>query len=155
MPFPKGWPPRRTPQGNGGLRFYVRAVATANFADRAYLFSQQVGSPIYAPLPVIAPGSSTAVAIPPWPGGGKNGDDPEPMAWSTMIRVVNEAPSNLVGDLEVSFDGATVHGVVWNSFLTSGVYETTMEMLYERCEAGIAVRGTAPGVAVPFRIEAW
>jgi hypothetical protein len=154
VPFPNGWPPRRTGQGNGALRFYVEGVATALFEDNAWLFSQPPeGSSLWVPLPVVPPGGgvSTGLAptvIPPFPGGGQNDlGAPVPMAWSTMIRVVNLG--TVEGDLEISFDGTNVHGLVGNANSAAN------EFVYERCEAGISVRGANGNVAVPFRIEAW
>jgi len=162
MALPTGWPPRRTPQGNGALRFYVTGTATANFADNAFLFSQQAGTSVFQPLPVVPPGGGVSTGIvstvvPQWAGGGQNDlADPTPMVWSTMIRVVNMGTTE--GDLQISFDGVTVHGLVWNAnsaFNGTLGFQTNQDMIYERCEAGISVRGANGNVAVPFRIEAW
>jgi hypothetical protein len=63
---------------------------------------------------------------------------PKEMVWASNIRIVNAGG----GDLEISFDGVNVQGLV-----PSGeIYEYN-----ERYEAGIAVRGNG----VTFVIEAW
>lgn len=163
MTFPVGWPPRIA-SANCSLRFYVRAVATANFADRAYLFSQGVGANVHVPLPYVRPGSTDPVAIgdvvvgSPPPGGGQSLYDvappqhqnppatqqavPTPMLWSGGgIRVTNLGS----GDLEFSFDGVNVHGRLLED----------VDMLYTgRIEAGIAVRGVL-GTTPTFQVEAY
>lgn len=63
--------------------------------------------------------------------------DGSSQAWSRAIKI-----SASGGDLSVSFDGTTLHGVV-----KSG---TTVEWL-ERCEGGLAVKGAG----VTYIIEAW
>lgn len=57
--------------------------------------------------------------------------------WSGTIRI-----RAIGGDLQISFDGTTVHG-----FILSG----TVSEYYHRHEGGIAVRGAG----VTFHVEAW
>lgn len=144
MAFPVGWPPRVS-SGMRSIRVYIADTATAAFADRAYLFVDQAGANTYTPLPYVAPGSDAAVAVPAAPSGtGQSFYDsapsasPKPMIWSYAIRIYNDGGSNL----EFSFDGTNVHGVI-----KAG----QSELYVQRVEAGIALRGA--GVA--FRVEAW
>lgn len=142
MAFPPSWPPRY-PSTSRTLRFYVTDTATANFADKAYMFAEQTTANPYTPLPVVQPGSNAVVVVPNTAGSGlatptsTGAEGPVAQIWSSYIRI---SVSGAV--LEYSFDGTTVHGQILagESFL-----------YYERRESGIAVRGA--GAA--FRIEAW
>lgn len=138
MPFPpEGWPPR-LPTGKRSIRFYVTGTATANFADNAWLFSQQTGANTYTPLPVVKPGSIDPVSVPNPSGTGRQADDPIAAIWSQTIRICNDGG----GVLEYSFDGTNIHGkVLANEAFT----------YRNRFEAGISVRGAS----AVFRIEAW
>lgn len=144
MAFPVGWPPR-VASSYRSIRFFLAGTGTANFSDNAYLFSDQAAANTYVPLPYVAPGQNTPVQLGPPPlGGGMNANDSDPtaspqtMIWSNSIRIMNDGAT----DLEFSFDGTNVHGVV----------KPAEVMLYPyRHEAGISIRGAG----VDFRIEAW
>ena len=157
MPFPTGWPPRPS-SGSRSIRFFQSGTTTAVFDDNAFLFSQDPGANTYLPTPFVAPGGEdTIVAVGTLQvggspmGGGQNAHDvntsappaqqavPEAMIWSNTIRVINDGAN----DLEISFDGTLVQGVVQGG-------ETLT--YFTRYEAGIAVRGA---MATTFRIEAW
>lgn len=143
MPFPTSWPPR-VPSGTRSLRFRIAATATANFEDRAYMFAEQTTANPYTPLPVVTPGSNAVVNVPndagtgtatPVPNTGAEG--PKAQIWAANIRIVATT-----ADLEISFDGVTVQGLV----------KSGAEVIYrQRYESGIAVRG----VGSVFQIEAW
>lgn len=158
MVLPAGWPPRPA-SGRRSIRFYKSGTATADFADSAYLFSDVANANTFAPTPYVKPGSTAPVAVGDLTkggspmGGGVDVHDVDPttsdttkqpaphnMIWAFGIKVINDGP----GDLEISFDGTNVHGVVL------AVEKYTL--YWHRHEAGIAVRG-AGGAA--FRIEAW
>lgn len=145
MPFPTGWPPR-VASGVRSIRAYVRATATANYDDRAYLWNQLTGANPYTPLPDVRPGEDVSApdyngphTVPETPAGtGQHGDDPEPMIWSDSIYIRNEGATAIY----YSFDGVNDHGEVpANS-------EITMK---GRHEAGIAIRGAGND----FMIMAW
>lgn len=152
MAFPTGWPPRRPRSSRRSLRFYVTDTATANFADKAYLFIDDTDANPYTPLPYVAPGSSTPVELGSQPlGTGEAPEDanlsqtdpvkqalPKAAVWSSNIRISNDG----VADLEFSFDGTNVHGRV-------KMNETVVYR--DRIESGIAVRGAG----AVYRIEAW
>lgn len=144
MAFPAGWPPR-VASSYRSIRFFATGTSTANFSDTAYLFADQASANTYTPLPYVAPGQNTPVQLgnPPM-GGGMNANDssptasPQHMIFAHAIRIFNDGGANL----EISFDGVNVHGVV----------KAAESLLYlSRHEAGISVRGAG----VPFRIEAW
>lgn len=158
MPFPTGWPPRPSP-GHPSLRFYVTDTATANFNDKAYLFFDQAGAFPYKSTPVVRPGSTASVQVGDLtvsgsPMGGRQvAEDaappehenppatqqaaPKPNAWCFQLLVYNVGP----GALEISFDGTNVHG-----YIPAGQVR-----IYERHEAGIAVRGAG----AVYHVEAW
>lgn len=166
MAFVTGFPARQ-PSGQTSIRFYVStttAGAAFDSAGNSFIFIDGAGANPYTPLPVVRPGDDVSrlgllgakVVIPPNPAGtGENylTDDPslpigqghltEPSVkayiWSHSIRISNTGGN----DIEFSFDGVNVHGVV-----PAG---TVREYLSRR-EAGIAVRAAAP---TTFRIEAW
>jgi hypothetical protein len=147
MPFPTGWPPR-TPSGIKNIRFFVEDTATANFNDQAYLFADQAAANPYTPLPFVRPGEGVSkpgytgphvVPTNPAGTGQLDKDAPHPMIWSEHILVVN---LDLVIDLEISFDGSTVHAVI---------PANSERKFSDRREAGIAIRGNG----ADFRIEAW
>jgi len=151
MALPAGWPPRPA-EGRRSFRFYKTGTATANFSDNAYLFVDGVGANTLTPLPYVAPGSNTPVAIGAQPlGTGQDGHDanilaapglqevPKSMIWCQTLRLCNDDSTN---PLEYSFDGTNVHGKLLKN----------EQVIYRvRFEAGISVRGTAN----TFRIEAW
>lgn len=154
MAFPEGWPPI---QGTyRSLRVYHGGTSTTNFADNAWLFPPQTD-----PLPYVKPGSTDPVAIgnqttrtgTPM-GGGRNLNDvnpttsdpalqppPVPVATSRGIYIANDGGVN---NLEFSFDGTNVHGMI----PPGG--EITFTDMYE---AGISVRGVGGGTA--FRVIVW
>ena len=106
---------------------------------------------LVVPTTSIAPGEASTIAVVGGRGVGgspmgtrKEGigprdpyGPPEPLVWASTILVNNDGAA----DLEVSFDGINVHGLVLPS--EERVYRA-------RREGGIAVRG-----ATDFRIEAW
>jgi hypothetical protein len=137
----------------------VTDTATAAFADKAYLFFDQAGAFPYKSTPYVAPGSliparvgDTTVSGSPM-GGRQIAEDvaprehqnppatqeaaTKPNAWCFQLLVRNDGPAAL----EISFDGVKIDG-----YIPSGA-----ERVYERHEAGIAVRGAG----AVFRIEAW
>jgi hypothetical protein len=161
MAFPTGWPPRPA-SGVRSIRYYQSGTAAAAgaFADNAYLFIDGVGANPYVPLPYVAPGSTASVAtgtlqVPSLPATGQDAHDaapvthinppvtdqavPRAMLWSSRIRIENTGAN----DLDFSFDGTNVHGVV----PAGEVRDYT-----QRIEAGIAIKSTS---GTTFRIEAW
>jgi len=135
MAFPTGWPPR-VGSGLRSIRFFLRGTTGGSFDSNAYLFADQASANTYVPLPTIRPGEDVSAPDYNGPhsvganpaGTGQRGDDPHPMIWAQKILVVNDGST----ELEVSFDGANVHGVV----------DAGGERIYnDRHEAGIAVRG--------------
>lgn len=150
MPYPTGWPPR-VASGQRNIRFYVADTATAAFSDRAYLFGDQLTANTYVPLPDIRPGEDVSAPDYSGPhdiganpqGTGQHGDDPHPMIWSENIRILNFGATNI----EFSFDAAgTVQGVV-----PPQTANGPGEVIMERSEAGIAIRGAGND----FVVEAW
>jgi hypothetical protein len=142
MPFPvRGWPPAPS-TGTKSIRVRIAGSGTASFADNAYLFVDVVGANPFTPLPVVQPGSSTPVnlGLPP-NGTGDNGsagsDGPYPAIWCSNLAI--EAAG---GNLEFSFDGTNIHGIVLAG--ERRVYNF-------RYESGIAVRGAS----ATFVVEAW
>lgn len=137
MAFPTGWPPR-VASGVRSIRAYVTATATANYNDRAYLWHQLTGANPYTALPNVRPGGDVSApdyngphVVPASPAGtGESSpDDPEPMIWSSSIRIINKGGTVIY----FSFDGTNDHGeVAANS-------ELLMRNVYE---AGIAIRGS-------------
>lgn len=154
MAFPAGWPPRPASSVRS-IRFYTTGTATANFTDNGFLFASGAGANTLTPTPYVPPGGERTQAIlgsatvsgSPM-GGGRNTNDsnsdprvnspPPPVAqiWAGSIRV-----TATTADLEISFDGTNVQGIV--KLGTSAVY-------LKRYESGIAVRG-----AGTFYVEAW
>lgn len=150
MAFPTGWPPRPSP-GYRSIRFFVEGTATANFADNAYLFGDDVGANPYTPLPVVRPGDDitrfptpAATVVPgsgPFGGGQNDLGSTKPMFWSFQIQI-----RILTGTrLEYSFDGTNLHGFL---LLT----DNSSPIIYQRSEAGIALRGAG---GETFSVEAW
>lgn len=145
MAFPTGWPPR-VPSGLRSIRAYVFATATASYADRAYLWNQLTGANPFTTLPDIRPGEDASApdyggphVVPPVPAGtGERGDDPEPMIWSSTIKIINKGGTSIY----FSFDGVNDHGEV------SASSELLMRCVYE---AGIAIRGAGND----FVVFAW
>lgn len=161
MAFPsEGWPP---PPATGlrSIRFYVDGNTTANFSDNAFLFSADTAANMFFPTPFVPPGGVDVVAKVGnyFAGGGSpmgGGRDPRDaniyaptgeqavpftQIWSNSIKISNDGNA----DIEFSFDGVNVHGVV----------KVGERPIYpRRYEAGICVRN--PGAfGVAFRIEAW
>ena len=144
MAFPTGWPPR-FPSGQKNIRFFIKALATANYADRAYLFADQAGANPYVPLPVVRPGEDLSKPGYTGPhdigtnpaGTGQHGDDPHPMIWSAGIMIVNYGAT----PIQFSFDGTNDHGEI----------PALGEVRMERSEAGIAVKGSGND----FVVYAW
>jgi hypothetical protein len=148
MPFPAAWPPRH-PSGKKSLRFYTTGTSTADFEDNAFLWIDQAGANPYVPTPVVV-GKDEKLPVDVSGGTGSGGPrgtgknnpgDPAPMIWAANIRIVHGGQA---GDLEISFDGTTVHGKV-------GAGEDFI--YWDRFEAGIAIRGA--GGTPTYRIEAW
>jgi hypothetical protein len=157
MPYPLGWPPR-VASGIRSIRVYIEGVATASFADNAYLFSQVNSANTFTPTPYVRPGQESAApgwqptVVPLNPmGGGQIPQDanpdpvlnppvpppPTPMIWAKSIKISNLS----IAALYFSFDGTNVHGQVAPS---------TVFMYWDRYEAGIALLGLGA-----FAIEAW
>lgn len=142
MPFPASWPPR-VASGVRSLRFYVTDTATADFADKAYMFAEQASANVYTALPTIAPGSKTTVNVPGVAGTGlatpttAGVSGPLAQIWSGNIRITVTGVN-----LEISFDGTNIHGLVKAG--DSVIYR-------QRHESGIAVRGNG----AVYTIEAW
>lgn len=137
MPLPTSWPPLPA-SGRRSLRFYKTGTATANFADNAFIFGDaaNLANP-YTPSPVVQPGSNAVVNIgPPPTGTGITPGNPNPMIWCDTLRI-----TAVGGDVQFSFDGTNVHGIILTG--TSAVYRS-------RSESGIAVRGTGT-----YHVEAW
>lgn len=157
MAFPVGWPPRPA-SGLRSIRFYQRGLATANFTDKAFLFADQATADTYTRTPVLRSGDETTVvhvgdstkggspmgagpgtvSQPPVPG---TDDSTHPSLWSRTILVQNLGGA----DLEISFDGVNVHGLIPVAAVPAAV------MYRERYEAGIAIRGAG----ATFVITAW
>lgn len=137
MPLPASWPPRQS-SGRRSIRFYKTGTATAAFADNAFIFGDAAnGANTYTASPVVQPGSNAVVNIgAPPTGTAATPDNPYPMIWCDTLRITAVA-----GDIQFSFDGTNVHGVVLSG--TSAVYRS-------RSESGIAVRGTGT-----YHVEAW
>lgn len=142
MSFPSGWPPP-PPQGRRSIRYFKSGTATANFSDNAYLFAQGTGANPFAAPPVVKAGQGmdplhngeTNVTVTPELPTGLTGVPS--VIWAGTIRVFNDSNA----DLEFSFDGVNVHGLL----------KMNTDMIYRhRYESGIAVRGTGA-----FRVEAW
>lgn len=151
MPVPPGWP-SRPPTGYSCLRFFKLVATTTTFADNAWMFSSMMFNKA---LPYVAPGSSAPVDLSPGViGGGQDPHDavggvpvPVPVATAGTIRICNDAPAGTGSALEYSFDGVTVHGVLFDG----------EEFVYRnRHESGISVR-SRPATAAPIaaRVEAW
>jgi hypothetical protein len=160
MAFPKGWPPSPA-SGLRSIRFYISGTTTGDFADNAFLFSQGTAANTFKPTPFVPPGGEKVLAKvgtltdgggSPM-GGGMDAHDaniaavpseqavPETMIWAHTLRISNDGAA----DIQFSFDGTTVHGVV----------KADEKIIYpHRYEAGVAVRNQAAG-AIAFRIEAW
>lgn len=138
MALPASWPPR-PPSGRRSIRFYKTGAGTAAFSDNAWIFADPANNANpYTPLPVIQPGSNTTVSLGPSPQGtGQNNSDPPPMIWANAIRI-----TAVGGNVEFSFNGTDVHGIVLAG--TNAIYR-------ERAEAGISVRGAG----ATFYVEAW
>jgi len=148
MPFPDGWPPRY-PSGHRNIRFHVAATATANFADRAYIFIDATGANPYTPLPIVRPGGDVSAPDYDGPhdvespaGTGQQLGDPKPLVWSKGIVVYNYG----VTKIEISFDGVNVQGEVLPA--ASGA---PGKLYMDRAEAGIAIRGSGND----FAVTAW
>lgn len=143
MAFPTSWPPRVS-SGVRSIRFYATDTATAAFSGKAYMFAEQASANPYTSLPVIAPGSNTSVVVPNISGSGlatpvpvTGAEGPVAQIWSGNLKI-----SVTVADLEFSFDGTSVHGLV----------KAGETVIYrQRYESGIAVRG----LGAVFQIEAW
>jgi hypothetical protein len=157
MALPATWPPRPA-TGVRSIRFYKTGTGTANFADNAFIFADLAGANTFLPTPYVAPGGeSTTVNIGTTSssgspmGGGRNAHDavndpkigtavpppPPAMIWAHSMRI-----TAVTANVEFSFDGTNVHGIVLAG--QTGEY-------FNRHEAGIAVRGTG----ATFYIEAW
>lgn len=147
MAFPTPWPPR-PPSGVRSIRFFVSGTSTANFADNAFLFIDGAAGSANPFTPGPPTSTSSGVTNNPLTptGTGSQGvvsqlTSPErPLIWSGNIRICNDS----TGDLQVSFDGVNVHGVI---------KAAEVFMYRNRYEAGISVRGV--GGTPTFRIEAW
>lgn len=175
MAFPPGWetnkgfPPR---EGTGIQPRFRVAASTPNpsaFADNAYSFND--GEARLTPTPYVKAGSRDPVAFGDRSNRGAplgGGTDPRDAALHLPFDAVNQADPILnkqkttvvllyanhiwirnkhaTIDLEVSFDGETVHHVI---------PANSARELEDRWEAGIAVRAAGGATIVPFEIEAW
>jgi hypothetical protein len=111
-----------TTPGNNGPAFRIRSVPTPNsltWENAAGASETFAGAGTYRIRTV-------------------NDKVPKAMLWAQTIRVINAGG----GDLEISFDGVNVHGLVPAGLIN--VYRN-------RFEAGIAIRGNG----VSYVIEAW
>jgi hypothetical protein len=138
------------------MRFFVAGTATADFADNAFNFAVSPASGdksmMVPPSPVVRAGQEVASGFPASavvtsPMGGQAAlpaaqSNPVTTQAASTIRIFNDGS----GDLEISFDGEHVHGVVLG---TDKVLEYRRRM-----ETGIAVRGVSSATPA-FRIEAW
>jgi len=144
MAFPAGWSTRRMPDRRS-LRFYKTGSTTANFEDNAYLFSGNADAIPFVPTPVVRPGSTEVVNLDgptPYGTGTANAPTTVPMLWCSALSIINASDTY---DLEVSFDGTNVHGVVLAG----------ERMTYrDRYEAQVSLRGVG-GATVEFHVEAW
>jgi hypothetical protein len=171
MAFPIGWPPRAA-SGRRSIRFYRTGTATVNYDGNAFLFYDDIGANVVAPLPYVAPGSVTPVhvggvafdtaASPPVYGSGspsgtgQNAKDAAPREHANAPYTSEAAPKPQIwantivvrnkgaGALFISFDGTNDHG----RLLAGEVRE-----FRQRYEAGIAIKGD--GATPDFEIEAW
>lgn len=144
MAFPVGWPPAPA-TGVKSLRVRIVGSGTADFADNAYLWIDQLSANPYTPLPIVRPGDdlgkpgNTAphvLATPPI-GTGTSTDGDKGAIWSSRIAIAATG-----GALEFSFDGTNIHGIV----------PAGERYIYDnRFESGICVQGAS----ATFVIEAW
>jgi hypothetical protein len=158
MPFPAGWPPT-PPSGVRSVRFFQAGTATADFADNAWLIGDTDAEAQVDPTPIVRPGGDIGtseprpteigrLARPAPPLGGGNvtptGTPPQGAIVSRRaagtFQISNDGATN---NLEISFDGTTVHGVV---------FPEETRTYRQRYESGIAVRSAA---GTDFRVEAW
>jgi len=164
MALPPGWVASLglpLPSGRRSLRFFAAATTSGVFSDHAYNFAVPAAGAdpvlMVPPSPVVRAGSEVGSGASPsaavsTPMGGHRDVSPAAQASpvttmaASTIRVFNDGAD----DLEFSFDGTNIHGVVKPASATfCGFLEYR-----NRMETGIAVRGHS-GAAVPFRIEAW
>lgn len=139
MAFPANWPPRQSSGVRSG-RFYVTATATADYSDRAYMFSATDAN--MTPFPATA----TPMTIPYNPqGGGVTGPNVDGTAganqqfWMANFKITN---THMTDTLYFSFDGTNDHGQV----------RAGQTVIYRnRYESGIAVKGNG----IVFAVEAW
>lgn len=150
MALPTGFNSRQ-PTGRRTFRFFASGSVTTNdFADKAFLFTENSAANV-TPLPVVtaSPDSATptAVVVPNVPTGQGQNDGPSPavpLIYSGTIRIFNDETSG-GNDLEFSFDGTNVHGRV----------KAGEQLVYRnRIESGIALKSPA-AASVAFRVEAW
>lgn len=125
MTFPANWPPAAA-KTNRSLRFCIVDTATADFADKAYLFADQTGAD---PEPTLRPAGSVGYV-------------PPADAYSVGIIIANDSTPGTGADLQYSFDGTNVAGVVKAGELHAYDY---------RHEAGICFQGAG----AIFRVIAW
>lgn len=145
MSLPVGFPPRKSP-GRRTFRFFQTGTLTANFADAAHFFTEGSGNgdgSVFAEPPVVKAGDTSQTTSPVEPTSRYQHvhvSDPQ-VFWSSYIRVFNDG----IAAIEVSFDGANVHGKVKAGEVVEWRH---------RIEGGIALR-SVDGTAVPYRAEAW
>ena len=172
MAFPPGWETDKgfapVPGIGQNLRFF-RAASTGagGFGDAAYSFAD-TETP-QKPTPYITPGSTAPVAFGDRSfrggvlGGGNDPRDAatfypfdattvgnpvtnkQPVAVNLRYAISIQVRNKGAADIELSFDGTTVHGIVPAG--TTRLYD-------KRREAGISLRGVALAV-VAFEVEAW
>lgn len=145
MALPPGWPPRPA-TNHRSIRFYKSGLATANFADNAYLFYDSPSANTYTTSPIVPPGSLVPVALGDATKGGTPAIGPDttdpgykPMIWANTMMIFNDGGA----DLEISFDGTNVHDKV--------TIADKVHVCRNRHEAGISVRGAGAS----FRVVAW
>lgn len=108
MAFPKSWPPRFA-SGRRSIRFFAQGTTSGLYSDNAFMFQEQDGANPYTALPVVVRGDGQAVVQVDSPmGGGVNYGDPPAQIWAQNMTITNDG----VNDLEFSFDGVHLHGVV-------------------------------------------
>lgn len=171
MAFPVGWPPRPA-SASRSIRFYRTGTSTANYDSNAFLFGDDLGANVVAPLPYVAPGSVAPVHVggvaldtastPPVygsgspVGGGQEAKDAAPRTHANAPFTQEAVPKPMLwantivvrnkgaGNLLISFDGTNDHG---------RVNANEVREFRNRYEAGIAVKGD--GATPDFEIEAW
>lgn len=158
MAFPDDWVAisgggLKRPENIRGARVYYAGTATANFIDTNVAFRDLPGAAPYDQTVIIKPGAEKAtISLSRSPSGGTVRASPfdaagttplKPQVWVRYLQIWHMGNVNV--DLEFSFDGVDVHGVLEDR-------GTPYFVLYpDRYEGGIALRG----LGVEFKVEGW